>query len=201
MLMVAGGCGSTQLVDTWMQPGARGADLSRIAVIYMSPSDTSRRVAEDAAVGALAKKLKGAQIASSYHVLAAGEMSNKDTIQRKLAGAGFDGALIMRPAGVSHRVVSDPGAFYPTFTGYWGWAYPLAYEPGYLRTETIVRLDTRLYSMKEDRLLWAGVSSTTDPSSINRLVQDVARTVAKALAKNDLVAGVGTMPPLASVTR
>jgi len=185
-----------------MQPGAQGAELSRIAIIYMSPSDTSRRVAEDAAVSALAKKLKGAQVASSYRILSANEMSNKDVIGRKLESAGFDGALIMRPAGVSHRVVSDPGAFYPTFTGYWGWAYPMAYEPGYLRTETIVRLDTRLYSLKEDRLLWAGVSNTTDPSSINRLVQDVARSVAKALAKNDLVAGLGSgAAPLASVTR
>jgi hypothetical protein len=203
LLGMTAGCGSTRLVDTWMDPGARGASLSRIAVIYMSTNDTTRRIAEDAAVAALAKKIEGAQIGSSYHVIDQRAMADQESMRLRLEKAGFDGALIMRPAGVSHRLVSEPGAYYPTFSpyayyptfsGYWRWAYPIVYDTGYLREETIVRLDTRLYSLKDDKLLWAGVSKTSDPSSLNKLVYDVARKVAKALAKDDLVASVGSHP-------
>jgi len=190
ILLGIAGCGSTKLVDTWMDPGARGAALSRIAVIYMSSNDTDRRVAEDAAARALAAKLEGAQVAHSYDMLDARVMADLESMQRKLALAGFDGALIMRPAGVSQRLVSEPADFYPTFTGYWRWAYPMVYGPGYLRQQTIVRLDTRLYGLKDDKLLWAGLSDTTDPSSINRLIHEVAIKVAKALEKNSIVAGL-----------
>jgi hypothetical protein len=191
LLALAAGCGSTRLVDTWTDPGAHGTALSRIAVIYMTMDDTNRRVAEDAAVRALAAKLEGAQAAVSYTLLVARTKSEWESLRQKLDLAGFDGALIMRPAGVSHRLVSEPGTFFPSFSGYWQWAYPMVYQPSYLREETTVRLDTRLYALKEDKLLWAGLSDTSDPSSINHLVHEVAIKVAKALEKSDLVAGLG----------
>jgi hypothetical protein len=194
VLGTAAGCGSTRLVDTWMEPNARGASLSRIAVIYMSSNDTTRRIAEDAAAGVLADKLKGALVTPSYQLVQGPDMANQEAIRQQLQKAGFDGTLVMRPAGVSHRVVAEP-AFYPTFTGYWGYAYPMAYGPGYLREETTVRLDTRLYSLKDDKLLWAAVSNTADPGSTNNLIHDVAKKVAKALAKNDLVAGLVSPGP------
>jgi hypothetical protein len=195
LLCVAAGCGQTRLVDTWVAPTARGAHLSRIAVIFMSADDARRRIAEDAAARAMTEKLEGAQVAPSYDLVQSVEMSNEESMRRKLATAGFDGALVIRPAGVSRRVVGEPPAYAPTFTGYWRTAYPAIYSPGYLREETIVRLDTRLYSVRDDKLLWVGVSKTTDPRSIDRLIHDVARTVAKALAKNDVAARLEVARP------
>jgi hypothetical protein len=52
----------------------------------------------------------------------------------------------------------------------------------------VVAVETLIYSLKDDKLLWAGTSRTTNPDTLSDLVTEVADAVAKQAAKQGLIA-------------
>jgi hypothetical protein len=55
------------------------------------------------------------------------------------------------------------------------------YDVGSVRTDTIVKLQISIYSLAQNQLLWSGVSSTLNPSKIDKLMVDVADAVREEL--------------------
>jgi len=58
---------------------------------------------------------------------------------------------------------------------------------GEIRTDTIVSVETLVYSMKQNKLVWAGQSKTTNPSKIDAFVKEIADAVAKEMKKQGLI--------------
>ena len=75
----------------------------------------------------------------------------------------------------------------PTFTGYWIGAWPMAYEPGYTVTDTHVSVETRVYSVAQDRLLWSGKSVTTNPTKVDAFVKELSAKAAEEMQKAGLL--------------
>ncbi len=104
---------------------------------------------------------------------------------------GFDGAVVMRVIGRDQQLTYQPGMSYPAhyggFYSYYGYGWPAVYDPGYLRTDTIVTVETNVYSVADDKLLWSGVSETMNPNHVARAVDDVANAVARELRRQGLV--------------
>jgi hypothetical protein len=74
------------------------------------------------------------------------------------------------------------------FYDHYGYSYNyVTYDPGYSVTRTNFRLDTNLYDVKTEKVLWSGVSQTMNPKSDNKLIDDVIKVVMNALKKNGLV--------------
>ena len=48
-----------------------------------------------------------------------------------------------------------------------------------IRTYTVVSVETLVYSLRQNKLVWGGQSTTTNPASVDRLVHDTAAKVAK----------------------
>jgi hypothetical protein len=63
----------------------------------------------------------------------------------------------------------------------------MAYDPGYLRTDTVVMVETLVYSVSQDKLLWAGQSKTTNPSNIQDFIKDLSDAAAKEMRKAGFV--------------
>jgi len=57
-----------------------------------------------------------------------------------------------------------------------------------VQTDTEVTIETLIYSLTHDKLLWAGTSRTSNPEGIQGLVTEVANAVAGEVAKQGLVA-------------
>jgi hypothetical protein len=78
---------------------------------------------------------------------------------------------------------------YATFWGggYYGWGWGGVYDPGYMRTDTIVTVETLIYSLEQNKLVWAGQSQTTNPSKVGPFVQEMVTEVAGQLKKQGLI--------------
>jgi hypothetical protein len=72
------------------------------------------------------------------------------------------------------------------FWGYYGRA-AVVYDPGSVRTDTIVRLQISIYSLTEDKLLWSGVNRTLNPREIDKLVGAIADAARADLQKRGLL--------------
>ena len=177
------GCASTEMTSTWTDPSARGASLSKVAVVCLTQDPGLRRMAEDTA----ASQLTGAQAVPSYQVLGDTSLKDREAVKGRLLANGFSGVLIMRLAGVTEQVTPVPGP-YTTFDGYYDWAAARACtRPDTSRRTSIVRVISNLYSLDQNKLIWSGASQTFDPASSKQFMTDVSKAVAKSLEKDRLI--------------
>ncbi|HSF18031.1 MAG TPA: hypothetical protein VLK65_21010 [Vicinamibacteria bacterium] len=184
------GCSSTGFVSTWKEPLDGPIDFKgkRVAAIVLSKDEGTRRVAEDTLAREISKR--GAQGTAGY-LLVRGEndTANVEDAKRKLREANIQGAVVMRAVSSEQEVSYSPGtawysgAYYGSFWGYWGYGWPMVYDPGYLRTDTIVHVETLVYSVEGDKLLWAGRSKTTNPSKVKEFIQELSTAAAKEMRK------------------
>jgi hypothetical protein len=79
-------------------------------------------------------------------------------------------------------------AGYGGFGPYWGYGWNSVYSPGYLSTDTIISVETLVYSLTDDKLLWASTSRTTNPGNLDQLIREVADATANEMAKQGLLA-------------
>ena len=138
----------------------------------------------------------------SYRVLASSDISDGAAIRQQLAAGGFDGAVMMRVTNVTDRLSYTPGTYwyggppYYSFAGYWGTAWGYPFDPTYVTEDQIVSIETQIYSLTSDKLIWAARSETTNPRSVSKLGDSVIRHVTKELRKEGLMAAGVCAPPL-----
>lgn len=188
-------CSTTTFESTWRDPQAQPLQLTgkKVLGIFMTKNPATRRMAEDA----MAREItaRGAQGVPAYTVLGdedVKDFKNQDRVKTKLEGLGFDGAVVMRVVGRETQVNYQPtvwvGPRYRRFWGgYWGWGWGSVYDPGYLTVDKVVKVETLVYSLNQDLLVWAGVSRTVDPSHISDFIGDLAKAVTAQMAKDGLL--------------
>jgi hypothetical protein len=178
LVLAGGACSSTQMTNTWTDPGATGKPLSKVAVVCMAKDQAVRRMAEDEVAGQL-----GGRVVPSYRVLEGMSLKDRPAVKARLTQDGFDGVLVMRLGGVSEQITPGVGP-YASFGGYYDWAYSSAYAP---EVDTVVRVMSSVYSLPDEKMIWAGSSQTFDPNSVKDVLDGVTKAVAKELQKNRLI--------------
>jgi hypothetical protein len=182
------GCStSTQLAATWRDPAAEPIRFREPVVVFVSKDAAFRHTMEDKMAAHFPNAVQ------SYRVLANDDVSDATRVLDRLHQRGFDGAIMMDVQNVTNVTTYTPGTYwygdpYHTFAGYWGtiWRYP--YDPGVVSHDVVVSIETQIYSLRNDRLLWAARSETTDPASVGKLGDSVLRHVVDELHKEGLVA-------------
>jgi hypothetical protein len=56
-----------------------------------------------------------------------------------------------------------------------------------IHSDHVVTVETLVYSLRQNKLVWGGESTARNPSSVERLVQDTARKVAAELQRVGLL--------------
>ena len=183
-LLLLTGCASTQMQSTWTNPEAQPIRFDKTLAVFMSPQEGVRRAAEDR----LVERIGPARSAASYTVLSAAELNDVEAAKQKVRAAGFDGAVVMRVIGTRQEQTYVPPAYYGRhWGGYWSRGWREVYEPGYLRTDTFVRVETNVYSLADDKLIWSGISETFDPTETTRMVDEVADAAAEEMTRRGLL--------------
>ena len=186
-------CTTTSFESTWRDPEARPVRLEgkKVVGIFMTNRPAIRRRAEDAMAREISAR--GAQGVPAYTVLSDEEVKDPAASRAKLESLGFSGAVTMRVVGRETQYTYQPDVvwvrpYYRTFWGgYWTWGWGTVYEPGYLTADRVVKVETLVYSLEQDRLIWAGVSRTLDPERIESFIGELAKAVTKQLVKAGLL--------------
>ena len=97
----------------------------------------------------------------------------------------------MRMVNEQQKLSYTPGMTYPPyyggFYGYYGRGWGMAYSPGYLRTDTIVSVETNLYALEGVILNGSGVTETFNPDDVNKMVNEIADAVSDNLRQRGLL--------------
>ena len=187
------GC-ATGLVSSWKAPDAERFQLrgEKVAAVVMASDQTTRRAGEDA----LARELsaRGAQGIPMYTLLA-DAAPNEAKARAAAEQARVVGVLVLRPVRIDKELSSTPASFAgPMYGGLWGgyhglgWDAPWSVRGGELRTDTIIIVETLVYSLAQNKLVWGGQSKTKNPANLDRLIEDTAEQVAHELVRQGLIA-------------
>jgi Domain of unknown function (DUF4136) len=157
---------------------------------------TGDRTSSTGRLDALARELtaRGAQGVPMYSIQPDARADNEQAVRAAVEGAGVQGVVVMRPVGKDKEIVSTPTMYAgPMYGGYWGgyygygWGSPYAYGGTEIRTDTIVSIETLVYSLRQNKLVWAGQSRTTNPTGVDQLVKETSAAVALELQKQGLI--------------
>jgi len=181
-------CSTTEFKSTWRDPTARPVALRAqpVAAFLITSNEATRRAGEDI----LARELsaRGVRGIPGYQLTGEQPVRDSEALRRNLEKAGIEGTVIMRV--VDRRVELDyvpSGPAYGSMYGYWDFGWGMMGRPGYLETDTIVSVETLVYSLRQNKLVWGGQSTTMNPSSTDRLIHDTARKVVKELERQGLL--------------
>jgi hypothetical protein len=185
-------CGSTTFTSTWKAPDAQRVDPvgKSIAALVIYGDKKRRRDAEVYLTHELT--IRGTRAVAAYTLIGL-DQPDVDYARARFKEAGVEGVVIMRLIGHDQRVIVDPGGFSGTAYGSFGSYYSsygvgVSYSTGSVQTDTEVTIETLIYSLTQDKLLWAGTSRTSNPEGLQSLITEVADGVASQMAKQGLIA-------------
>ena len=190
VLVGALGCATTEFKSTWRDPTAQPITLrgQKVAAFMMSSNESTRRAGEDI----LAREIssRGVQGIPGYQLTGGQPPRDSELLRRQLEQAGIEGTVIMRVVDRRQEVNYVPGGpYYGTMYGYWDYGWGMVGSPGYLQTDTIVSVETLVYSVGQDKLLWGGVSETTDPQHLDGMIAEIVKAAGEEMRKAGLVQG------------
>ena len=191
-VVAALGCGasSSSFVSSWRAPDAAPLEFrnSKVAAVVMMKNPASRRAAEDTLADQITKR--GAQGVPMYTLVDDASIGNEEATRAALEAAQIKGAVVMRPVSTDKEVVSTPSYSGPAYGGYYGGYHSYGWGSswgGQVYTNTIVSVETLVYSLEQNKLVWGGQSKTTNPETVDELVTELTEAVAEELEKQGLI--------------
>ena len=202
-------CASTGFVSTWKAPDAAPMQLrgAKVAAVVMTEDPAIRRPAEDA----LAREItaRGAVGVPMYTLLPNESGATEEAARATSEKAGLLAVVAMRPTSVEKKVTEEPvtsmqpaysdPAYGTYWSGYyrsgWGTPYVPVAEGTEIKLKMTVSIETTVYSLQQNKLVWAGHSRTTDPKDLEELIGKLAAATAKELADQGLLGGRSKVTP------
>ena len=187
-VVLLGGCATTSFKSTWKDPQAQPIQIAGKKVVVLASNVTrAAGLSVEAAVADELSKL-GANAMPSSQVFS--QQTTKEDAKVKLAAEGFDAAIVVRMTDKEQEVYSTPGMYAPmggygSFYGA-GWGYG-GYYGSEVRTNTNIFVETLVYSVSKDKLVWSGLSVTTNPSNIDGFAREVTRSAINEMKKQGLI--------------
>jgi hypothetical protein len=177
-----------KFMSKWSSPEARGVSFAgkKVAAVVMTQDDSLRVSGEEA----LSRELtaRGMQGVAAYRMVPKEEFQSADKAKGWFERASVDGVVVLRPVGAEkERTYTEPtvwaAPYYGTLWGYYGYGWGAVYTPGSVREDTIVVVETLIYSVPMNKLLWAAASETKNPKTLQKFVTDLVKEAAKEIQK------------------
>jgi len=178
--------------NTWKPPDAVPTSFKgqKVAAVVMMKDVRQRNGVEDEL--AIELRSRGIVGIAAHTLLPTDEdIADKDQVRAHFEQQGVVGAVVLRSV-EKQTEITDSGPTYWvtntfTFSGYYGYGWVGIYDPGHATMDSYFTVETLIYDVKADKLLWAGVTQTKNPKRVDEFMHDLANAVAEQLKKEGLV--------------
>jgi len=180
----------TKFSSVWKAPDAATVSFAgkKVAALVIDKDDSLRVAGEEALVRELdARGMKGV---ASYRMVPKEELQSADKARVWFERAGVEGVVAFRVVNDDRRRTYVPATwtstYYTSLWGYYGYGWGAVYDPGYVRDTRIVSLETLIFSVPKNTLMWAGLSETENPKDGAKVVTEVVKEAVKEMQKQGL---------------
>lgn len=186
-------CASTQVTATWRDETYTAAPQKAL-VLLVTGKPTVMRVFEDE----FSQQLKNRGIAAvpGYSLLPVDKKLDKEEIAAAAEKIHADTLFITRLVDKKSYETYYPGSVYATHPGAYspGWNdyYARGFDyyqatPGYSVQRDILYVETHLYDVKNQHLIWSVMTETIVGNSMESEVRSFVKVIMKSLTQNRLV--------------
>lgn len=175
-------CAGTELTHKQMNEAYKGGPVSDILVIAMMVNDDTRRIFEQKFVEQLKSAGTNATLSVDAIPMPVDLDLKKETIFNAATQFEKDAVIITRLIDKEEQDVYTRGG--RAHRGYYG---SYAYDRGYSSTRRILLLETNLYDVKTEKLIWSGQSKTSSKDSKSQIVNAIIKIVIDDLQNNNLI--------------
>jgi hypothetical protein len=182
--------GAPKFTSVWRSPDAASVSFAgkRVAALVIADDESLRVSGEEAIVRELTAR--GLQSVATYRIVPKEELRNADAAKAWYEKANVDGVVALRPVSKDKRTAYNPGTwvnpYYNSLWGYYGYGWGSVYIPGGVDHDTVVVVETTIYSVPRNQLLWAAVSETKNPKTLQRFVEELVKEAVKKLHEQGL---------------
>ena len=191
LLIALNACATTELTGSWQDESIAGKKFQHILIIGAAKQPDIRKQFEDEFVSQL--KAQNVKAIPSYTIISADKMLDRNAISAQISDIGVDGVLVTRLtelkkkretyAGSSYRV---PYAYYNQMHEY----YKKGFEEGEvspLLTHKEITLETNIYSVETEKLVWATASDVQVQDSVKNLTKDFIKAVMSKMRSDGVI--------------
>jgi hypothetical protein len=185
LLALVTSCSSTKIISSWRDPDIQihAGDWKKVLVVALLRNETNRRRAEDQMV----KYLHGKGVTSYTYLGENLDPKNEELLRYKIKKDHFDAAITMRLIDIERERVYTPEqhymypVYYSDFSRYYyrNWVYYST--PGYYTITKKLIIETVIYSIQNDQIIWSGITETYDPVGAEKLTDEIAHAIHKKM--------------------
>jgi hypothetical protein len=186
LLVGLASCSGTRLSDVYRDQTYGAGPFHQVAVFALGTDPAIRRLVEDEFVRRLPMSTRGI---ASYGLVPEAEQGDFEKARERVRAGGFDGVIIGRLVGVEGSVPWESGSLkqvpisYRTLENYYVASYQDAERASTIGPATVVRVQTNVYAVATEALVWSAASRTFDPAATRDVAGDVAKVVVEQLQK------------------
>ena len=187
--------GSTSLIESWHdETSVKEPKLKSVLVLGVFQDDTTRRAFENSFAESVVAG--GGQAIAGYTLLPEeSDYDEEEEIVAAVLNSNVDAVLITHLKDVSDeeryvppRADYAPAMAYGGYYGsYYGSAYHRVYTPGYTVVDTVVSLETRVYSVNPKKLVWAGNTKSINSASSETIAGELVKIVVDDMRSSGLI--------------
>ena len=176
--------------SVWKSPDAAQVSFAgkKIAALVITQDDSLRVSGEESLVTELTAR--GLQAVATYRIAPKEELQSADRARGWFEKANVEGVVALRPVSSEKRISYNDSLWlspsYNTFWGYYGYGYSSVVVIGGGAKDTVITVETLIFSVARNQLMWAGVSETRNPKTLQRFVADLVKETVKELQKQGL---------------
>lgn len=190
MLLVLTGCATTQITATWKSPDFKGPP-QKVMVVGIARKEVNRRVFEDTFVSQLQRR--GTAAFASYTQLPDTNKPHQAALAAVMHQQGADAVLITRLVSTRVKRTYVPGtldtmpAYYGRWSHYYLFGYETIYTPGYVAEDEYAVVETNLYDVQGNKLLWSAASETEIRGSDQQLIKSFIKVMVETMVKQGVL--------------
>jgi hypothetical protein len=183
-------CASTSLQSTWKDPTAAPLNLKgkKVVALVVVDEEALRYAAEDQAAREITAH--GGVGVPAYTLLPQAQVRDKERARAIFEKEGIEAVVVVRPV-AKEKALSGSFGTSPGYSSFWGpgfWGGGWGWGgDGYLRTDTILIVETLVYSLKQGKLVWASQSQTMNPTQVGSFVRELGKTLGTEMEKQGLL--------------
>jgi hypothetical protein len=185
--VITNSCTSTKLTNTRIDEAYKGKPFSDFLVIGVSEEKGIRRSFEEKFVEYLKETGVEALSSADAITIVKDKKLEKEEILKAVQKYQNDAVIITHLLGEKKKDVYTPPTVSYGYYGYYDHVWGYVHSPGYYTTHTFVLLETNLYDVSTEKLVWSGRSETWDSGSEKKMIDEVIKKVTKEIRTNGLL--------------
>ena len=180
-------CATTRVTDVWKDEAYKGK-VQKTIVIMVAKTPEMRDLFEGRFVAEL--RARGNSAIQSYKIVPFEQLPEKELVKSRIKSAGADSVLVSRLVGSKTVQAYMPGKMHTVPGAYYGWGtyYEIVFvDYGYTDDMELSYIETNLYDIATEKLIWSAQSKTERTEGQQQLVNTFIDVILKKLSSDKII--------------